>query len=113
MLATALSQDGCEVAEAATGLELFNAVGACVFGDAVEPEVIVADVQMPLFSGLEVLGTIHCVGLEIPVIVITAYGDDATRAEARRLGAVALMDKPLDPGELVRAVRAASAARDS
>jgi DNA-binding response OmpR family regulator len=41
----------------------------------------------------------------VPVILITAFGDDETHAEALRLGADAILDKPFEPRELLAAVR--------
>jgi DNA-binding NtrC family response regulator len=96
VLATALRTGGYQVTELGDGLELYNQLGACLFDGDVEPDAIVSDLRLPFFDGLEVLASVHHTDLEIPFILITAYGDEAMRAEAHRLGAAAVLDKPLD-----------------
>jgi FixJ family two-component response regulator len=66
---------------------------------------------MPRLSGLDLLAALRCSRWTTPVVLVTAYGDDETRAEARELGAAAFLDKPLDPEALRRAVAAAIAKR--
>ncbi len=68
---------------------------------------LIVDVRMPRMSGLELqqqLTTAHC---PIPIIFITAHGDEETRARALRGGAVDLLDKPFSDEVLLRAVQAA------
>ena len=68
---------------------------------------LIVDVRMPQMSGLELqqqLTTAHC---PIPIIFITAHGDEETRARALRAGAVDLLDKPFSDEVLLRAVQAA------
>jgi DNA-binding NtrC family response regulator len=64
------------------------------------PDVLVSDVRMPGLGGLDVLrGLRHCEWAN-PVILITAFGDEATHLEAVRLGAAAVLDKPFDVDDL-------------
>jgi FixJ family two-component response regulator len=68
---------------------------------------LIVDVRMPRMSGLELqeqLTTAHC---PIPIIFITAHGDEETRARALRAGAVDLLDKPFSDEALLGAVQAA------
>ena len=65
--------------------------------DAVD--LLVSDVRMPVCSGLQILQQLRAVRCRIPVILVTAFGDDETRKQARSLGAV-LLDKPFELEEL-------------
>jgi FixJ family two-component response regulator len=61
---------------------------------------IIADVQMPGMSGLELQRTLKARGLTIPLIFITAYPDEKLRKQALDEGAVCFLDKPF-PGALI------------
>jgi DNA-binding response OmpR family regulator len=54
---------------------------------------------------LEALKTCGYIGKFPPVILITAFGDQWTHAQARKLGAVDIIDKPFDIDDLVERVR--------
>ena len=58
--------------------------------------LILSDINMPGMSGLEMLSKVKEVRPNVPVIMITAYGDDATVKRARELGAAGLLSKPID-----------------
>lgn len=58
--------------------------------------LILSDVNMPEMSGIELLPKIKAIRPEVPVIMITAYGDAATRERALANGAESLLTKPLD-----------------
>jgi len=62
--------------------------------------LILSDINMPGMSGLEMLPKVKAARPKVPVIMITAYGDDATRKKAMELGAVGLLTKPIDFGSL-------------
>ena len=55
-------------------------------------------------SGLELLPKIKAACPDVPVIMITAYGDDETRLKALEGGAAGLLTKPIDFGALRREV---------
>ena len=97
-LVSALSEDGYEVIEAADGNQLLEAVVQAFTDDDGEPryDAIVTDVMMPGFSGLDVLTAMRTKTTRIPVLVITAFGDDRTVRMAASLGAVAVFRKPFD-----------------
>jgi FixJ family two-component response regulator len=57
---------------------------------------IIADVQMPGMSGLELQGTLKDRGLSIPMIFVTAYPNDKVRRQALDAGAVSFLNKPFD-----------------
>ena len=62
--------------------------------------LILSDINMPDISGLEMLPKVKAARPSVPVIMITAYGDDATRKKAMELGAVGLLTKPIDFGSV-------------
>jgi DNA-binding response OmpR family regulator len=108
LITLGLQMDGREVVEVADGGDLFTLLAATL-GREGEPspfDVIVSDVRMPGWSGLEVLAGLQLYAEAPPVVLITGFGDDELHAEARRLGAVATLDKPFDIDHL-RAVIAA------
>ena len=62
--------------------------------------LILSDINMPGMTGLEMLPKIKAARPNVPVIMITAYGDEATRKKAAELGAAGLLTKPIDFGSL-------------
>ena len=62
--------------------------------------LILSDINMPGMTGLEMLPKVKAARPNVPVIMITAYGDDATRRRATELGAAGLLPKPIDFGLL-------------
>jgi CheY-like chemotaxis protein len=62
--------------------------------------LILSDINMPGMSGLEMLPKVKAARPNVPVIMITAYGDEATRRKAVELGAAGLLTKPIDFGLL-------------
>ena len=66
--------------------------------DAAEESLILilSDINMPGMSGLELLPKAKALRPDVPVIMITAYGDDNTRRKAFEGGAEALLTKPID-----------------
>jgi CheY-like chemotaxis protein len=64
------------------------------------PDVVISDVRMPVMDGLSALSRIQDEFPELPVVMITAFGDGRTHRRARELGAAAVLDKPFDLSEL-------------
>jgi CheY-like chemotaxis protein len=62
--------------------------------------LILFDINMPGMSGLELLPKAKVLRPEVPVIMITAYGDAETKRKALENGAEALLTKPIDFGML-------------
>ena len=58
--------------------------------------LILSDINMPGMTGLEMLPRVKEIRPEVPVIMITAYGDDTTRRKALEGGADTLLTKPID-----------------
>jgi CheY-like chemotaxis protein len=62
--------------------------------------LILSDINMPGMSGLELLPKAKALRPDVPVIMITAYGDAETKRKALENGAEALFTKPIDFGRL-------------
>jgi CheY-like chemotaxis protein len=58
--------------------------------------LILSDINMPGISGLDMLPKVRAAHPDVPVIMITAYGDAETRRKAIERGAVGLLTKPID-----------------
>ena len=68
---------------------------------------LVLDVRMERMSGVDLLRRLVTSGSSIPVIMLTAHGDDETRRQSLEAGAVAFLEKPVRSPVLLEAVRAA------
>ena len=62
--------------------------------------LILSDINMPGMSGLELLPKVKAIRPDVPIIMITAYGDPETKRKALENGAEALLTKPIDFGTL-------------
>jgi CheY-like chemotaxis protein len=62
--------------------------------------LILSDINMPGMSGLELLPKAKAMRPDVPIIMITAYGDAETKRKALEGGAEALLIKPIDFGTL-------------
>ena len=58
--------------------------------------LILSDINMPGMSGLELLPKAKAMRPDVPIIMITAYGDAETKQKALENGAEALLTKPID-----------------
>jgi two-component system response regulator VicR len=66
------------------------------------PDVIITDIMMPFFSGLEIVDVVKKIKeKEIPVIVLSAMGQENVVLEAFELGAEDYITKPFSPNELI------------
>jgi FixJ family two-component response regulator len=68
---------------------------------------LIVDHQMPGMTGLELLIHLNAERRAPPTIVISAHGDKALRNRIMAAGAVAMLDKPVDAGELIAVVERA------
>ncbi len=67
-------------------------------------DLVISDVRMPMQSGLEALAVVRVAGINVPFLLITAFGGDDVRASASELGAEVL-DKPFAAADLLAHVR--------
>src|SRR4030066_777958 len=94
-----LEYDGFRVVEAFNGTQAINKIRASL------PDLILLDIMMPDIDGFEVLRTIREVS-SVPVIMLTAKGEEDDRVRGLELGADDYVTKPFSPRELVSRVKA-------
>ncbi len=93
-----LEHDGFQVSEAFNGKQAIDKLRDT-------PDLVLLDVMMPDLDGFEVLQTIREVS-SVPVIMLTAKGEEDDRVRGLELGADDYVTKPFSPRELVSRVRA-------
>jgi CheY-like chemotaxis protein len=107
LVTDALREDGYEVVELADGgrllVDIAARLKAAPEGDYEDIDLIVSDIRMPICTGLQILEALRQAHWRTPVILMTAFGDKATRRQAESLRAV-LFDKPFDLDDLRTAV---------
>ncbi|MEU4157235.1 response regulator transcription factor [Actinoplanes sp. NPDC026670] len=94
-----LEQAGCEVELAADGADGLAAVAAR------RPDLVVLDLMMPGIDGLEVCRRLRRQLPQLPVVMLTALGEEADRVLGLEVGADDYVTKPFSPRELVLRIR--------
>ena len=69
----------------------------------------IVDVHMPILGGLDVQRRLADADKQVPLILVTAFPDDRTRAQAVALGALGFLAKPVDNDQLFRLIVMAQA----
>jgi FixJ family two-component response regulator len=90
----------------ASGLDFLSSA------DLADTACIVADVQMPGISGIELQQALSARALKIPMIFITAYPDERIRAKALDGGAICFLNKPFGGSTIIECIERALSARD-
>ncbi len=94
----------------AEGFRVFTAdsgQGALEYTRRVSLDVVLADLRLPDFSGVDLLRKFRAEGITASVIIMSGYATVSSAIEATRLGAIDYLEKPLSNGEVVEAVRKA------
>lgn len=99
VLRIALGQAGFEVSEAEDGKAALTAFGRAT------PDLIVLDIGMPEMDGLQVCRELRK-SSEVPILFLTAQGDEIDRVVGLELGADDYVAKPFSPREIVARIRA-------
>ena len=94
-----LKEAGYQVATAESGEEALEMMKKKDFG------VVVLDMRLPGKTGISILKEIKTLKLETKSIIITAYPSAELAAEAKKLGAVDYLIKPIVPDDLERLIR--------
>ena len=76
-------------------------------GEQQRTNCLIADIRMPGMSGLELQSKLNAERCRIPIVFITAQGDEKMRMQALRAGAVKFLTKPFDDEVLLEGVRVA------
>lgn len=93
---SSLAGNGYGVAAVSSGAEAFDEIAAH------RPDVILLDLRMPGMDGWEVLNRVRALGLDIPVVLMTA--DTRARDDAERLGMAGFLAKPFAFDDLLATV---------
>jgi two-component system response regulator FixJ len=73
----------------------------------VENGCVVTDIRMPGMTGIELMGRLKQLGVNMPVIVMTGHGDVPLAVEAMKSGASDFLEKPFDDETMLTAINAA------
>lgn len=103
----ALERDGYEVIEAQDGEELIQLLHEAALAGDPPPDLIVSDQGMPRATGLDVLNGLREAQWPLPFVLMSGSLDPRVEAEAYRLGARAILEKPFDLRALRSVVREA------
>jgi DNA-binding response OmpR family regulator len=104
LLAETLRASGYSVTEAPDGRRLPIALARDCGSPAKGTfDIVVTDLRMPFYSGMQVLEKLRSSHWNLPVVLMTAFSDDATRARSSKLGAT-LLDKPFAMADLFCAI---------
>ncbi|RXK62255.1 response regulator transcription factor [Lacibacter luteus] len=99
-IALRLRKDGYDVITVADGREAIEQI------EEQNPDLIITDIMMPYSSGLEIVGKVKASGQRnVPVIVLSAMGQENVVVEAFNLGADDYITKPFSPNELSMRVK--------
>jgi DNA-binding response OmpR family regulator len=106
ILTWSLEKAGYDVIECQDGMMLMKKLGEVES----EPghrgiDLVISDIRMPGFTGLQVLERTGNQGQAVPMILISAFADQEAQDRAESLGAAALFPKPLDLDQLVAKVQ--------
>ena len=71
------------------------------------PEIVILDLRLPGLDGMEALRRFKEIAPELPVVILTGYGDVPSAVEAMRLGAYDFLTKPVEPAKVLVVVRRA------
>jgi CheY-like chemotaxis protein len=108
LLSQAFQKAGYEVTECSDGVGLLTHLESFLFPKKEMRkyvDLIISDIRMPGFTGMEILEGIQRTRGFPPMILITAFGDEETHNLAERFGAAAMFDKPFDIDDLLDKVR--------
>ena len=95
------------------GLEGFRAVSAADGEEAIRlaqsqrPDLILLDLMLPKIDGLEVIRRLRALNEDVPIVVLSAKGEEADKVLALSLGADDYVTKPFGLAELIARIRAA------
>lgn len=95
-----LRREGYEVEVTADGAAALSAIERKI------PDLIVLDLMLPAVGGLEITRALRQVDYDVPIIMLTAKGDEADKIAGLEVGADDYVTKPFSPKELVARVKA-------
>jgi len=95
-----LKKDGYDIVTTDNGRDALEKI------DSTDPDLIITDIMMPYSSGLEIVGHVKKnTNKKVPIIVLSAMGQEKVVLEAFSLGADDFITKPFSPNELSMRVK--------
>jgi CheY-like chemotaxis protein len=82
-----------------SGEEALSRLAECTY------DLILADLRMPGFDGLELIRGVRYLSPDVPIVLMTGYGSDLIRDEASELGVNDYVEKPFDVSALMQVVK--------
>jgi two-component system response regulator HydG len=101
MLKSFLANKGFEVSE------VFNASKALKLSMEQKFDIILTDFRLPDFDGIELIGEIQKSAPDVPIILMTRYGDIRSAVNAIKMGAYDYVTKPVNPDDLLQLINTA------
>ena len=101
MLSVILKKERYDVETASNGEEGLQKIAVSPF------DQILCDIRMPQMDGLEFLSKVQKMGMDAPIIMMSAYGTVDTAIEAMKLGAYDYISKPFKPDEIILTLKKA------
>ncbi len=89
---TRLEMEGYEVATAADGVEVIEALR----GPGPEPDILLLDAMMPRKSGIDALRELRAAGVETPVLIVSAHQDEMDAGAPNDVEVSGYITKPID-----------------
>lgn len=80
--------------------------------DSDDTSCVIADVQMPMLTGIDLLTQMRARGSDTPFIFVTAFPDESVRVRALQAGAICFLAKPFAVADLMQCLERALAAGD-
>ena len=102
MIMTAVRSEGYEVVWASNGKEGMTKLKERRF------DLVVSDLKLPFYSGLEILSKVKETQPMVPVILMTAFGSIETAVKAVKEGAFDFITKPFEPDHLLLLIKKAA-----
>ena len=107
LFATGLRRAGHAVLATSDGEQALEALSVISRGELPKPHVVLLDINVPIDSGLEVLGALERSGWRVPVIVLSSSLDERMRELVERFEVFACIPKPVSTAVLARTITAA------
>ncbi|PIE81458.1 MAG: hypothetical protein CSA11_03730 [Chloroflexi bacterium] len=89
-----LANDSYEIVTAKNGYEALNILNESSF------DLIITDIKMPQMGGVQLTQKIRSLGLDVPVIWMTAFGSQGLKEQAQRMGVHRFLSKPMDMNDI-------------
>ena len=108
LLAQTLRAAGYRVSECIDGWNLLKHLHSFILPDSQrhdQIDLVISDIRMPGLTAFEILEGVEDTDGFPPIILITAFGDDDTHAQAEKFGVAAIFDKPFEIDDLLETVR--------